>query len=87
VDLRLTGDGQDGIRFDAKLIQKLGYLAGGLAGGDFRPTDQQTEVQKILNQQVGQALGALDATLRTDLGLLNALLRQKGLAIIADGTP
>jgi photosystem II stability/assembly factor-like uncharacterized protein len=87
VDLRLTGDGQDGIRFDAKLIQKLGYLAGGLAGGDFRPTDQQTEVQKILNQQVGQALGALDATLRTDLGSLNALLRQKGLAIIADGTP
>jgi photosystem II stability/assembly factor-like uncharacterized protein len=84
VDLRLTGEGQDGIRFEAKLIGKLGYLAGGLAGGDFRPTDQQVEVQKILNQQVGQQLSALDATLRTDLGALNGLLRQKGIAVIGD---
>jgi len=87
VDLRLTGDGQDGIRFDAKLIQKLNYLAGGLAGADFRPTDQQVEVQRLLNRQIGEQLSALDAALRTDVGALNALLRQKGLAIIADRTP
>jgi photosystem II stability/assembly factor-like uncharacterized protein len=84
VDLRLTGDGQDGIRFEAKLIQKLGYLAGGLAGGDFRPTDQQVQVQKLLNQQVGEQLGVLEATLRTDLGALNGMLRQKGIAVIGD---
>ena len=85
VDLRLTGRGQDAIRFEAKLIQKLNYLTGALAGGDFRPTDQQVEVQKLLNGQVGEQLGALEAVLRNDLGALNALLRQKGIAIITDG--
>jgi photosystem II stability/assembly factor-like uncharacterized protein len=84
VDLRLTGRGQDAIRFEAKLIGKLGYLAGTISGGDFRPTDQQVEVQKLLNQQVGEQLGALEAVLRNDLGALNALLRSKGIAVIGD---
>ncbi|HSW28220.1 MAG TPA: hypothetical protein VLH75_01890 [Longimicrobiales bacterium] len=84
VDLRLTGRGQDGIRFEAKLIQKLNYLTGALAGGDFRPTDQQVEVQKLLNGKVSEQLGALEAILRNDVGALNALLRQKGLTVITD---
>ncbi|MDP2959700.1 MAG: hypothetical protein Q8N53_25070 [Longimicrobiales bacterium] len=87
VDLRLTGRGQDGIRFDAKLIQKVGYLAGGLAGGDFRPTNQQVEVQRILNAQIREQVDALGALLGSDLAAINALLRQKGMTIIADGAP
>ena len=37
VDLRLTGQGQDGVRFGATLLQKLGYLTGAISGADFRP--------------------------------------------------
>ena len=84
VDLRLTGQGQDGIRFEAKLLQKLGYLAGTLSGADFRPTDQQVEVQKLLNQQVGEHIAALEVVLRTDLGALNTMLRSKGIGVIGD---
>ncbi len=79
VDLRLTGNGQDGVRFGSKLIAKLGYLANGLGNGDFRPTDQQAEVQGILAQQLREHLTQLDAILGTDLPALNALLRQKGV--------
>jgi photosystem II stability/assembly factor-like uncharacterized protein len=85
VDLRLTGGGQDGIRFEAKLLQKLGYLTGALGGSDFGPTDQQGEVQGILATQLDQQLGALDALLASDLAALNQTLRSKGLTIIADG--
>ena len=85
MDLRLTGQGQDGIRFESKVLGKLGYLAGGLSGADFRPTDQQVEVQGILNVQVTEQVEALDALLRTDLAALNQMLRTKGMTIIADG--
>jgi hypothetical protein len=84
VDLRLTGRGQDAIRFEAKLLQKIGYLASGLAGGDFRPTDQQLEVRKILATQLDEQLKAVDSLLATELPALNQLLQRKGATIIAD---
>jgi hypothetical protein len=86
VDLRLTGNGQDGVRFGSKLIGKLGYLANGLGNADFRATDQQVEVQGILGQQLREQLTALDAVLGSDLGALNALLRQKGISHVG-GAP
>ena len=79
VDLRLTGQGQDGIRFEAKLMGKLGYLAGGLDGADFRPTDQQVEVQGILHGELQKQVGVLDALVSGDVAAFNNLLRTKGL--------
>ncbi len=35
VDLRQTGQGQDAVRFEAKLLSKLSYLTRGLAYADF----------------------------------------------------
>jgi photosystem II stability/assembly factor-like uncharacterized protein len=84
VELRLTGAGQDGVRFAAKLISKIGYLANGLASGDFKPTNQQLEVQQILAQELRTHLRALDSLMRTDLAALNEQLRAKELPIIAD---
>ena len=82
VDLRQTGQGQDGVRFEAKLIGKLGYLAGALAGSDFRPTDQQVEVQGLLNTELRQRLAAIDAVLANDLATVNALLRAKNVPFV-----
>jgi hypothetical protein len=84
VDLRLTGQGQDGVRFGAKLLQKLTYLPGGLAGSDFRPTDQQVEVQGLLHAELQESMRELDAIFQADLAALNDLLRQKGMIIITD---
>ncbi len=85
VDLRQTGTGQDGVRFGSKLISKLGYLGNGLGSNDFRPTDQQGEVQVILNTQLKQHLTALESLLGGDLAALNTLLRGKGIPNVVGG--
>ena len=82
VDLRLTGQGQDGVRFEAKLLSKLSYLTGALSGGDFQPTDSEMEVQQILHGQVGDQVNALEALVAQDVAAFNGLLREKGLGHI-----
>jgi len=85
VDLRQTGTGQDGVRFAAALLANLGYLANGLAGGDFRPTNQQVEVQALLKELVRANVGAIDALLANDLSALNAMLRAKNVPNVIGG--
>jgi photosystem II stability/assembly factor-like uncharacterized protein len=87
VDLRLTGNGQDGVRFAAALLANLPYLANGLAGGDFKPTNQQVEVQALLKEQVRAAVAALEALLTNDLSAFNAMLRSKNVPNVMGGTP
>ena len=88
VELRLTGAGQDGVRFGSKLISKIGYLANGMASGDFKPTNQHLEVQQILAEQLRTHLQALDGLMARDLAALNEQLKSKELPIIADrGAP
>ncbi|HET9425674.1 MAG TPA: hypothetical protein VFO55_09910 [Gemmatimonadaceae bacterium] len=82
VDLRLTGGGQDGVRFGSKLLAKLNYLAGGIASSDHQPTNQHVEVQGILNRDLRGHLTALDQLLSRDLEAVNALLRARGMAPI-----
>jgi hypothetical protein len=84
VDLRQTGAGQDGVRFGSKLIAKIGYLANGMAGGDFKPTNQHLEVQQILATELRTHLTALNALMAGDLAALNDQLKAKNLAIVVD---
>ena len=85
VDLRLTGQGQDGVRFEARLLQKLGYLTGAIAGADFPPTDQEMEVKVLLQERLRAHLEALEALLANEVAALNEMLRARGMLIIADG--
>jgi hypothetical protein len=87
VDLRLTGQGQDGVRFGSKLISKIGYLARGLAGGDFKPTDQQIEVQKMLEERLGEASRQLEELISGDLAQFNGLLRSNNVPNIVARSP
>jgi hypothetical protein len=79
VDLRLTGRGQDGVRFGAKLISKLSYLASGLASSDFKPTSQQLEVQQVLEERLHNTLDLLEGALSKELGAFNEMLRNKNV--------
>jgi hypothetical protein len=85
VDLRQTGTGQDGVRFAAALLANLNYLANGLAGGDFRPTNQQVEVQALLKELVRTNVGAIDALLANDLAALNSMLKAKNVPNVIGG--
>ena len=82
VDLRQTGTGQDGVRFGSQLISKLNYLANGIASGDFKPTDQQSEVDRILKEELRGHLAALDTLWATGLKGFNDRLRAENVTNI-----
>ena len=87
IQRRLTGQGQDTVRWPPKLMSKLSYLSGGLADSDFGPTNQQREVQNLLHSQLMTARQKLDAVLNTDLVAFNKLLRDRGVDNIGSRTP
>jgi photosystem II stability/assembly factor-like uncharacterized protein len=86
VELRATGRGQDGVRWGSRLVQKLGYLAGGLSSGDFKPTNQQLAVQKELAERLKTWQGQLGDVLNRDLGAFNDMLRRKNLPTVVPQT-
>jgi hypothetical protein len=79
IQLRLTGTGQDGVRWPARVSEQLRYLAGNLAAADFRPTAQDGEVHVVLKTQLDGSRRALEAILATDIPALNRLLQQRNL--------
>src|SRR5262249_45515917 len=87
IQRKLTGQGQDTTRWPPKLLTKINYLASGLAGSDFGPTNQQREVQTLLHGQLTNLRQKLDGVLNTDLAAFNKLLRDKGVDNISSRTP
>ena len=86
VELRLTGP--DGQRWAAKLLTKMIYLADrGVASADFPPTDQQLEVQQLLEEQLATAQSQLDELLDRDLAEFNELLRTRNVSNIIAQVP
>ena len=74
-DLRITG-GQDGVRYAAKLLSRFSYLANGVSGSDFKPTDQHLEVAKLLRRAHADAARRSSAPSRKDVAAFNELLRR-----------
>jgi hypothetical protein len=87
IEPRMTGRGQDGVRWGSKLHGKLMYLANGLRSGDFGPTAQQLEVQKELEGRLQKLSADAAALVKTELGTFNEELRRKNLpTIVVDQT-
>jgi len=80
IQLRLTGTGQDGVRWPAKLSERIRYLAGTVAVADFAPTDQAREVHEVLRRQLEAARAELDALLGAELAAFNRRLLEMSLA-------
>jgi photosystem II stability/assembly factor-like uncharacterized protein len=72
-DLRITG-GQDGVRYAAKLLSRFNYLANGISGSDYRPTDQHMETARLLQERLQAQLGQLKALLEKDIATFNLVL-------------
>ena len=82
VDPRLTGRGQDEVRYPARAGAQLNYLANGIAGSDFAPTTQQREVSGVLDKEVKENRATFDQIIARDLAALNDLLKKRGLKTI-----
>jgi photosystem II stability/assembly factor-like uncharacterized protein len=79
VDLRQTGQGQDGVRWPVMLGGQLSYLAGNVASSDFAPTAQEKDVHTGLQKQVRDNRTSLEQIIQRDLAAFNNRLRAKGL--------
>jgi len=82
IQRKLTGQGQDAVRWPPKLLTKMNYLAGGLASGDFAPTKQQREVQAMFKQQLADLKQRMDEVLKQDLPSLNKSLADNNVKTI-----
>ena len=76
---RVTGRGQDLLRYPMKLAEQLWYLAGQVTSSDFAPTTQQREVHQLLHDQLAAARSRLDQVMRQDVAAFNGLLQQRSL--------
>jgi hypothetical protein len=86
IQLRQTGTGQDGVRWPAKLVGRISYLAGVVAIGDFAPNESAQEVQVILKQRLTTYLRELEQLLRSDVEAFNRMLRERNMSqLISDG--
>lgn len=52
IQLKITGTGQDDVRWPGMLAEKLSYLAGAVATADFKPADSHREVYEVLRQRL-----------------------------------
>jgi hypothetical protein len=77
--LRITGRGQDLIRYPARLGEKLVYLANDVVSSDNAPTQSQRDVAAGLKAQLQAARAAIEQVVARDIAGFNALLRSKGL--------
>jgi hypothetical protein len=87
IDLRVTGTGQDGVRFAAKLLQKFNYLANGMAGSDYRPTDQHLEAAGLLQGRLKESLSEIGALVEKDVSTFNDMLRRASAGQVLTRTP
>jgi hypothetical protein len=86
IQRRLTGTGQDGVRWPVRLMSKINYLASGLSGSDFGPTTQQREVHAQFKEQLSAHRKRLDEVMSKDLRAFNELLRSRSLGSVMTGT-
>jgi hypothetical protein len=87
LDLRITGRGQDGVRWPVRLAGQLTYLASTIEASDFAPTAQQREVAAVLAKETRDVHAALRALINNDLSNFNSRLRASGLQPIEVRVP
>jgi hypothetical protein len=85
-DLRITG-GQDGVRYAAKLLSRFSYLANGVSGSDFKPTDQHLEVAKLLGERLQTQISQVKGLVDKDVAALNELLRRHNAGNVVTKAP
>ena len=83
--MKLTGTGQDRVRWPAMLAGRLSYLAGNVAVADFHPNDQQREVHQILKDRLNLHEKQFNDILRDDLPAFDSLMKKHNLTGIITG--
>ncbi|HKW89620.1 MAG TPA: hypothetical protein VJN21_12790 [Candidatus Acidoferrales bacterium] len=87
LQLKATGRGQDDVRWESMLLDKIDYLAREVETSDFAPTTQQVAVNDMLKQQVAKYHAETQQMMSKDVAAFNAMLRGKNVANIIAKAP
>ena len=87
LQLKATGRGQDDVRWESMLVEKLAYLARQLSSTDFPPTTQQVAVADELSKKAEQYRNEDQQLMSKDVAAFNSMLRQRNVANIIAKTP
>ena len=82
--MRMTGRGQDALRWPAGLVFKLSHLADGMSTADFPPTPQQIAVHEGYQIRIAELSSRLDNLYAADVAAFNAMLRDEGVSYLSD---
>ncbi len=87
IRLRVTGRGQDNVRWPPELIDKMGYLANEVESSDYAPTTQEVAVNDELKERAATYRQRLSLLLGKEVADFNALLRQRNVPNIISNAP
>ena len=76
---RVTGRGQDLLRWPMHTAEQLQYLAGAVTSSDFGPTQAQSDVATALSSQLKATRSAYDQVMMGDVARFRQFLRAKNL--------
>ncbi len=87
-DIHLTGAREDAFRSPMKLYGRLSALASDINGSgiDFRPTDQQGEVQEVLNGRLERVTKQFNEFIENDIERFNKALQKKNRSLTIEKT-
>jgi sensor domain CHASE-containing protein len=77
--MRVTGRGQDQLRWPMLLAEQLVYLVQSVTGSDFAPTAPQREVQQQLSGQVREARARLERVMSGQVATFRQFVRARNL--------
>jgi hypothetical protein len=78
--LRITGRGQDLIRYPVRIAGRLVYLFNDIGSSDYAPTASHRAVHAELRRQLEETKRKFDRLVSGDLVAFNTLLRDRGVA-------
>jgi len=76
---RVTGRGQDQLRWPMRVTEQLAYLGEEIGTSDYGPTQSQRDVAALLRGQLGAAAAEVGQLLQRDLTAFNDMLRGRKL--------
>ena len=82
LQLKITGKGQDGVRYEKMIGEKLSYLAQNVQISDFRPADSYYEVYELLHKRLEEVGVQLETLVSNDLNEFVKKMNNKGINTI-----
>ena len=77
LQMKVTGRGQDLIRYPFMLGEQLVYLSQSIGSSDYAPTDAHRQVQAVLREQLAKVKAQYDAVMSGELSAFRQLLRNR----------